>query len=226
MLDNAQPREKQDVTDGNVLDVYAIWPTIQGEGPYTGRPATFIRLAGCNFQCTKCDTDYTSKRYQTTVAEIVEAVKCFGYELVVITGGEPFRQNIGPLCRQLVAGGFLVQIETNGSLSLPNFCWSDVMVIVSPKSGHVHDDIRQHAFAWKYVVEAGHVDELGFPTRVLGIPMNVAKPPARDVLVYVQPLDVDDEVANTNHMLQAVTICLKHPGRLLCLQVHKIAGLK
>lgn len=34
---------------GDRLLVTGFWRTIQGEGPYSGHPAVFLRLAGCNF---------------------------------------------------------------------------------------------------------------------------------------------------------------------------------
>ena len=54
---------------GLSLQVNSIFYTIQGEGPFAGRPAIFIRLAGCNLQCPGCDTEYT-KRQTMTVDEI------------------------------------------------------------------------------------------------------------------------------------------------------------
>src|SRR3954467_9071958 len=47
-------------SDGNSLSIHSIFYTLQGEGPYSGCPAVFMRLAGCNLQCPGCDTDYTS----------------------------------------------------------------------------------------------------------------------------------------------------------------------
>ena len=101
--------------DGLSLDVVEVFPTIQGEGPFAGRPATFIRLAGCHLKCSFCDTDFTSNRALVTVFELGARVEKHRHGLVVLTGGEPMRQNIVPLCEALVAGGYTVQIETAGS---------------------------------------------------------------------------------------------------------------
>ena len=40
------------------LQVHEIFHTIQGEGPFSGRPAVFIRLSGCNLRCWFCDTEW------------------------------------------------------------------------------------------------------------------------------------------------------------------------
>jgi len=48
---NQQPIEKQFLHPKGDLEVHSIFLTIQGEGPFTGQRAVFVRLAGCNLQC-------------------------------------------------------------------------------------------------------------------------------------------------------------------------------
>src|SRR5574343_1826946 len=98
-MNNQQPapRDFQDT-----LEVHSIFSTIQGEGPFCGRPAVFVRLAGCNLQCPGCDTDYTQNRarldYEIILSIIRDqlALTASKANLIVVTGGEPFRQNIAP----------------------------------------------------------------------------------------------------------------------------------
>ena len=52
----------------------SIFSSIQGEGRHTGRPATFIRFAGCNLNCPWCDTRKHTKEMLTLV-EIMAQVK-------------------------------------------------------------------------------------------------------------------------------------------------------
>ncbi len=47
-------RKRREFDDGSSLSVHSLFYTLQGEGPYSGHPAVFIRLAGCNLQCPKC----------------------------------------------------------------------------------------------------------------------------------------------------------------------------
>ena len=42
-----------------MLQLAEIFYSIQGEGMWTGTPAVFVRLAGCNLACDFCDTDYS-----------------------------------------------------------------------------------------------------------------------------------------------------------------------
>ncbi len=112
---NTQPIHKLDLSKEGTLDVHSLFYTIQGEGPHCGKPAIFVRLYGCNLQCPGCDTDYTSTKKPMSVAVLRAAIDALKEDeqpdapkpIVVITGGEPFRQNITPLCIALLRGGYM-----------------------------------------------------------------------------------------------------------------------
>jgi organic radical activating enzyme len=249
MQENNQPIEKQILGDGEFLRVFKIWYTIQGEGPYAGDPAVFVRLAGCNLQCKLCDTDYSSVSQEMTVRETTNRIKeewaavrrkgmYFAEQtirgsrpLVVLTGGEPFRQNITELANHLHTEGFRVQIETNGTLVLPRMpAWA--FIVCSPKTPIIHKDLVRFIGAFKYVIENGRVaDRDGLPTSILGEDRAPARPPSfwkpthSEGGIFVQPCDSQDPGLNKLHTEEAVRSCMKF-GYTLCLQTHKIAGLE
>lgn len=235
---NTQPIEKKarPHQDGEVA-VHSVFYTIQGEGPFCGTPAVFIRLAGCNLQCPECDTDYTSSRWQASPQALLELVRLHIKKgLVVITGGEPFRQGIGKLVTTLFRAGYYIQIETNGSLppepELPYNVITDartgVYVVCSPKAGKVRNDVWHVACAVKYVTDTNlHVD--GLPLRALGhsaAPF-VARPPTDWTRpIYLQPMDsAGDPEANQRHLKAAIQSCMTN-GYVLQLQVHKLLGME
>ncbi len=231
---NMQPIEKKDPElSGKTLDVQEIFYTIQGEGPLAGEPAVFVRLAGCNLQCPGCDTDYTSSREIMTVEEIIAAVNAcangvnmYHQPAVVITGGEPFRQNLSLLVEQLDYDGITVQIETNGTLPIPRDVFDRSMIVCSPKTGKVATPAYVHA--WKYVMHHESIDpEDGLPTRVLdhSVSKRVArKNPNGMGSIYLQPMDSRDPEDNKKSLDACVQSCMKF-GYTLCLQIHKIANL-
>ncbi|MCM1449750.1 MAG: 7-carboxy-7-deazaguanine synthase QueE [Clostridiales bacterium] len=100
------------------LRVNEIFYSLQGEGFHTGTPAVFVRLSGCNLKCDFCDTDHSSY-HPMSVSEIVARVKEHKAPIVILTGGEPSLQPIGPLVDMLHNEGFKVHIETNGTHNLP-----------------------------------------------------------------------------------------------------------
>lgn len=233
---NTQPIEKSVQHDRGLLRLHSIFPTIQGEGPFAGKPAVFVRLAGCNLQCPACDTEYTQGAKDVMPEFVYDEVKKHDKigRLVVITGGEPFRQNITPLVKLLVSRGIKVQIETNGTLG-PSAGFSDiypskmVTVVCSPKAGKVNEQLQPFIGAYKYVLSADsiHKDD-GLPLRALGHPANphVARPHLGFAgTVYVQPVDVKDSTDNQRHLDACLRSCLKH-GYTLCLQLHKILGME
>ena len=231
---NQQPIEKQHLRSDGILDVHSIFYTIQGEGPLAGHPAIFIRLAGCNLQCPMCDTDYTSDRRMVGPKGLIELVRAVHPQqnLVVITGGEPFRQNLTPAVEELLSEGYAVQIETNGSLYLSGFPYEEVTLVCSPKSGSLSKALVGHRGAinaFKYVLSASNMTLLdGLPTTALNHPASpeVARPPVDFTgRVYLQPADEKDEILNRRNLEMAVESCLRF-GYILCLQLHKIIGLE
>jgi organic radical activating enzyme len=255
---NIQPREKLDHFSQDFLEVHSIFDTIQGEGPFAGRAAVFVRLAGCNLQCPGCDTDYTGNRAKMATPEIVMEVNSMVSQrretnvtppLVVITGGEPLRQNITLLCEMLVTAGCQVQLETNGVLPPPpgllDICTAEeylcfpanvprilhresgLFIVVSPKTHRINSQIASYASAYKYVVNEEQGTD-GLPNVALENRTNgpLARPPEwwRGP-VYVQPQDEQDEARNRRNLDTAMALCRKH-GYILQVQLHKIIGVE
>ncbi len=95
--------------------------TIQGEGTHSGKPAYFIRLAGCDVKCWWCDVKESwdeTKHPKITAGEIVGNAKSSNASFVVITGGEPLLHNLEPLTLSLKQAGLMVHLETSGSSPL------------------------------------------------------------------------------------------------------------
>jgi len=95
--------------------------TIQGEGVHTGRPAYFIRTAGCDVNCWWCDVRESwdeEKHPRVKTDEIVKRAVDSGAKFAVITGGEPLLHNLEPLTVRLKQAGLETHIETSGSSPL------------------------------------------------------------------------------------------------------------
>jgi 7-carboxy-7-deazaguanine synthase len=227
---NTQAVEKQDLDPNKPYEVVGVWKTIQGEGPYVGYPAVFVRLAGCNLQCPRCDTDYTSGRVQMSTHDLLaEIVKEDTGGLVVITGGEPFRQKLGPIIRELLAGDYFVQIETNGTLYDDDMPWFGALsVVCSPKTPKIHPELEDRVTSYKYVLDHRYVDEKdGLPTKSLESSGGVFRP--RPSIprhrIFLQPMEVKECPAETARNVEAtVRSCMKY-GYRLSLQTHKIVGV-
>lgn len=240
---NFQPISKIERGSNDSLQIHSLFFTIQGEGPNVGKPAVFVRLGGCNLQCPGCDTEYTAGSAYERIDSIVTRVGMAfgdykGERLVVITGGEPLRQDIVPFINLLFGQGpqWQVQIETNGTLPLADIsglckrAWQKLQIVVSPKAGKVSANLHPFIVAYKYVLDANHIDESdGLPESVLGMPAAPARPfPDYEHEVYVQPADEgDDQISNARNSANtkaAIDSAMKF-GYRLCLQTHKIVGL-
>jgi 7-carboxy-7-deazaguanine synthase len=208
--------------------VKEIYYTLQGEGAHAGRPAVFLRFAGCNLWsgheqdragavCDFCDTDFVGTdgpgggkfARATELAQAVAAawphapsarVKPF----VVCTGGEPLLQLDEPLLTALHDAGFEIAIETNGTIIPPRgIDW----VCVSPKA---RADL---------VLRSGDELKIVFPQETLE-PESLARLEFRHF--FLQPMDGPERVRNTE---LATRYCLEHPQWRLSLQTHKLLGI-
>jgi len=100
------------------MKVCEIFTSIQGESTLQGIPTVFVRLAGCNLKCSYCDTEYArSGGVEMSPDEIIGRVERMKPRYVCITGGEPLLQRDTPeLSERLASIGYLVSVETNGTL--------------------------------------------------------------------------------------------------------------
>lgn len=239
---NSQKPEARSKGDGQVLDLHSMFFTIQGEGPFAGHRAIFVRLAGCNLQCPGCDTEYTEGRHPVSAAQLALDVDQLARShvgshrapLIVITGGEPLRQTIGPFIQDLIYMGFRVQIESNGVFAPDDIlstalCYDDkVTLVVSPKTKRIHKDADALATCFKYVLDASSVDPLdGLPVMALEHPAStgVARPSDRTRPIYLNPYDAKDEARNAENLRAVATSCMKH-GYIAGVQMHKLIGLE
>ena len=133
------------------MRVCETFRSLQGEGKKIGVPTYFIRTVGCNLQCLWCDTQYASSEEgrELSVDEIMDLVK--DEKDVCLTGGEPMLQKDTPeLLRRLSEAGKTVVLETNGSISVRDVVYDNVIIsmdIKCPYSGmHEKMDFDNIAF--------------------------------------------------------------------------------
>ena len=226
--------------------VNSVWYTIQGEGPFTGCPAIFVRLSGCNLRCFWCDTEFesgTDKTADELAAAIFRLSELNPCSFVVITGGEPMLQPLKALIDHPILAGFSFQIETAGTywplggLTEHGTTSSERLSIVcSPKTGNVIPVLRHFStfnVYWKYIVRALEpVGPDGLPimsTQLKGSSLPLFQPigirdPRVRARIVVQGCDEGDAALTRANVEYAMTIAMTY-GYRLSLQTHKILGL-
>jgi len=148
---NASSRDYRHLKTNELL-VTRVFDTFQGEGPFAGWPATFVRLAGCNIgakqDCPWCDTRFNLDEGKVwTFGELADRLS-YGSphnrnNLVVFTGGEPLLQwdAIATLARsmnEVTTPPHVCQVETNGLLLKGDKASerTGIHYVVSPKIPH------------------------------------------------------------------------------------------
>ncbi|MDN3670025.1 7-carboxy-7-deazaguanine synthase QueE [Echinicola jeungdonensis] len=204
---------KTAVDQGLMLPLMEAFYTIQGEGTFSGYPAYFIRLGGCDVGCVWCDVKESweaGKWPLVGIEEIVEGALSYEGRLVVITGGEPLMYNLDPLTRLLKAKGFTTNIETSGAHTFSGeFDW----VCFSPKKfKKPHPGIYEKADELKVVVF--HKSDFEFAeTHAAKVKENCRK--------LLQP-EWSKAETNTKKIIDYVK---NHPNWNISLQTHKFMDI-
>lgn len=225
---------KKDHGGGQTLHIVKGSPflTVQGEGPYAGRAAVFIRLHGCHLRCVFCDTDFDAPENPMVHLDdlLNDVTEIRGHaNVAVITGGEPMRQNIMPLCRRLTEMGMLTQIETAGTFwvdGIENYC----EIVCSPKTATIHPMVEQYAVAFKYVIDGDQQfggGDYGYvpitATQAGARPQQLALPPD-GVEVYLSPMDTGNAARNKFNQVLVGNFA-KQYDVIAGLQLHKFMEL-
>ena len=207
--------------------VKEMFLTLQGEGVNAGRRAVFVRFAGCNLWsgreqdraaavCQFCDTDFvgTDGEGGGTLRRCGSAGDSGGRFLgpdraerfCVLTGGEPMLQVDDALVDALHAEGFVIAMESNGTLARAS---RHRLAVHQPQGG-----------------------ERGGPAP--GDELKLVWPqPGSDVDAFerwdfahwlVQPLDTGDAAGNAASEAAAIALVMDRPRWRLTLQAHKRLG--
>jgi len=234
--------------------VHSIFPTIQGEGPNTGRKSVFVRLSNCNIwsgleqdrlqdslkgACALiCDTNFRGVDRDKGGGLFDEDYLCglillmtntLGTKLVTFTGGEPSLQlgrSDSTLVPRLKHAGMTVEMESNGAKEVLNLDY----LTLSPKF-----PFRPYK-DWNSVKRLGTCVKLLFPLYSVQEVVTVLGVQDDSVPIYLQPVDVDlipdgwketTTKANSNAAaLEVLSPRWKHLDLRLSIQTHKYAGVQ
>ena len=211
------------------MDEKEMYYTLQGEGAHTGRPAVFLRFAGCNLWsgreqdraravCRFCDTEFVGTdgpgggKFQTA-NELADAVSAHwpandgeGAPYVVCTGGEPLLQLDSAAIDALHDRGFEIGVETNGTIQAPDgIDW----LCVSPKANATLIQRSGNELKLVYPQDEPEAQPDGFADLEFEH-------------FFLQPMDGPDTAKNTQSVIE---YCLRDPRWKLSLQTHKIIGI-
>ncbi|MFT4058500.1 MAG: 7-carboxy-7-deazaguanine synthase QueE [Legionella sp.] len=199
--------------------------TLQGEGPYRGHPAYFIRLAKCNLACSFCDTYFDAgewRSFSSLLAEANEVIADFFTRramqvpawaqgkakkiILVITGGEPSLQaSLSAFLRQAQDYFQQTQIESNGTLVLADMP-KETTLVVSPKC------LEKEGVAQRYLKpNSAMLARADFLKFVMSAPENAQYSPYSEI-----PLWAHEWAAQTGKtiFISPMTIYQKEPQRV------------
>lgn len=213
LISNLSPSNLEMLSTGMLLPVMEMFYSIQGEGFNTGKPASFVRIGGCDVGCHWCDVKESwdaSIHPLTSIETIVEFVCSNPARAVVITGGEPLMYNLEPLCSMLHQQGIQLFLETSGAHPLTGqFDW----ICLSPKTGNPPlESVIAVAHELKVIIH----DECD-----LQWAEEMALRTSAQCELYLQP-----EWSQHSMMLPLVVDYVKtHPKWMVSLQTHKFMNI-
>jgi 7-carboxy-7-deazaguanine synthase len=169
------------------MKIAEIFTSVQGEGMWLGMPSLFIRAAGCNLNCSWCDTPRartTDGAEEMTVDTIIEQAEASPLTHVVITGGEPtlYAEELARLCDKLHNTFKIITLETNATRFVD--CNAN-LVSLSPKLPGSQENSSENV--WNEEV----IRQYMATGAMLQVKIVVADPSdAMDALIKLAPLNI------------------------------------
>ena len=198
---------------GELLPLMESFYSIQGEGYFSGSPAFFLRIGGCDVGCHWCDVKESwnaDLHPPTSIENIIDEIKKESVNTVVITGGEPLMWNLTPLTNRLKIEGYNVHLETSGAYPLSgSFDW----ICLSPKKQSITlDSIKKYVNELKIIVHNKNDFQYAEEQR---------KNLSSDCKLYLQP-----EWSKKNQMIPQIIEFVKSNNHwLISLQNHKYMNI-
>lgn len=207
--------------DGDCMNTYFInevFCSLQGEGIRAGTANVFVRFTGCNLRCDvqagekspggfACDTEFASGR-KVSSQGLIEWIEheAPGWhdrgKWLILTGGEPGLQVDAELCCELHAAGYLLAIESNGTVDLSGIGLD--WITISPK-------VAEHA------VKQLEANEVKY---VRGWGQTIPKTSVRAANQLISPA-FDGQVLRKDVLEWCIKLVKENPEWRLSLQAHK-----
>ena len=223
-----------------MVKVKEIFTSIQGEGPYVGYKQLFIRLCGCNLNCSYCDTEFDiddSKEY--SIKELIDICNensdCHS---VSLTGGEPllhseFIKEFGRECN-LYKFNLPLYLETNGTLAEKLYEVIDYITYISadiklPSATGLKPLWEEHEEFFKAGVQKELFAKVVFDKNINDFEIHKITHLCKkfNVELILQPMMMGKYPSVGSEFMQEVLgKCLKiYPNTRLIPQVHKFIGV-
>lgn len=191
--------------------VNEIFYSLQGEGARAGSANCFVRLSGCNLQCSKdgpegfdCDTEFSSGVWMTADEILTEMQRLSpACRNTILTGGEPSLQVDTALVEALKFHGRYLCIETNGTNPLPSgIDW----ISCSPKTA-------------EHTLRVGRVNELRYVRhRGQGVPAPLIEADQ----YFISPAAQPSGAFLSEDIEWCAALVREHPAWRLSVQQHKL----
>jgi 7-carboxy-7-deazaguanine synthase len=198
---------------GQLLPVMEEFYSLQGEGFHTGSAAYFLRVGGCDIGCNWCDSKASwsfGAHPLIPIDEVVDRIKEFPANAVVVTGGEPTLYPLDYLCSQLHHLGIKTFLETSGAYSITGV-WNWICLSPKPQSPPVFENFHR-ANELKIIVEK-KTDFLWAEENAIHV--------NQDCHLFLQP-----EWSKKHIILEEIIRYIEvNPRWRLSLQAHKYIGI-
>ena len=211
------------------MNIDYITSSLSGEGKYAGYPCTIVRFLHCNLHCVYCDNivkvdDF--RKAKMNLRRVVEIISKLGNKYVLVTGGEPLLQEEAiPLVYELANEGYIVWIETNGSIPIEKDeyrrSWSYCMDIKCPSSGEAQSNVYSNLKNLQSIDEVKFViSDYNDYLFARGV---IKQYPTQAALIFSPMFDKDGK--HNGHELAEWMLQDKIINIRLGLQIHKIIDI-